>query len=57
MSILSDINALPKDELVDLKNKIIDDIDKKRYSKEVLSSMSRADAIATVNWIKKRYEI
>jgi hypothetical protein len=57
MSLLTEIKKLPPEELVELKNNIIDNIDKRRYSKEVLENLEKQDAIATVNWLKKRYGI
>lgn len=57
MSLLDEINRLPNEDLVELKNQIIDDVDKRRYSKEVLEGLEKSDAIATVGWLKKRYNV
>ena len=57
MSLPSDVLALPPDELLALKARIINDRDKKKYAKEVLSSLDKEDAVKTINWIKERYGI
>ena len=55
--ILYGIKRLSHDDALEIKNSIIDDCDKRRYSKEVLSKISKDDAIATMDWLRREYDV
>lgn len=55
--LIRQILALDPDDLIEVKGKIISSVDKKRYAKEALSSLSAHDAELTIKWIKEKYGI
>jgi len=53
-NLLSVIRSLTPDELLELKDTIIDDVDKMRYAKEVLSSLSLEETKKTIEWLSQK---
>lgn len=54
---MSDILSLPPDELLQLKAKLITDRDKRKYAKEILSSLREGEAQLTIDWLRKHYNL
>ena len=56
-NLFNEILSLEPDELIELKGRIITNVDKKKHAKDVLSTLSHEDARKTIDWIRKRYGV
>ena len=56
-NLISQLSRLTDDDKGIIKAKIITVSDKNSYAKEVLENLTRDEALKTINWLKKRYNI